>query len=96
MMRVINTENLVEFSKIHPDAEVSLDAWRQIAEQAEWRHIMDVKEVYPHADFVEGYTVFNIGGNKYRLITKITYKVKTIYIKQVLTHTEYDEGKWKK
>lgn len=95
-MRVIGIENLVEFSKIHSDAEVPLDVWRQTAEQAEWKHIMDVRQVYPNADFVEGYTVFNIGGNKYRLITKITYIVKTIYIKQVLTHSEYDEGKWKK
>ncbi|WP_236556950.1 type II toxin-antitoxin system HigB family toxin [Calothrix sp. PCC 7507] len=96
MMRVIGLENLVEFSKIHPDAEVPLDTWRQAAEQAEWKHIIDLREVYPHADFVEGYTVFNIGGNKYRLITKITYIVKTINIKYVLTHSEYDEGKWKK
>jgi mRNA interferase HigB len=95
-MRVIGLESLVEFSKIHPDAEVPLDAWRQVAEQAEWKHIIDVREVYPHADFVEGYTVFNIGGNKYRLITKITYIVKSINIKYVLTHNEYDEGKWKK
>ncbi|MDB9467474.1 type II toxin-antitoxin system HigB family toxin [Dolichospermum circinale CS-539] len=52
---------------------------------------MDVREVYPHADFVQGYTVFNIGGNKFRLITKITYKVKTIKIENVLTHSEYNE-----
>lgn len=95
-MRVIGIEKLVEFSTIYPDAEVPLNAWSQIAEQAEWRHIMDVRQVYPHADFVEGYTVFNIGGNKYRLITQINYIVKTINIRYVLTHSEYDEEKWKK
>lgn len=95
-MRVISLDKLVEFSKIHPDAESSLDSWRQIAEEAEWKHIIEVRQVYPHADFVEGYTVFNIGGNKYRLITKINYKLKTIVITDVLTHNEYDEGKWKK
>ncbi|MBG1269732.1 type II toxin-antitoxin system HigB family toxin [Nostoc sp. WHI] len=95
-MHIIGIENLVEFSKIYPDAEIPLDVWRQTAEQSDWKHIMDVKDVYPHADFVEGYTVFNIRGNKYRLITKIIYIVKTINIKQVLTHSEYDEGKWKK
>ena len=95
-MRVIGIESLVEFSKIHADSEVSLDAWLQTAQQTDWEHIIDLRNVYPHADFVEGYTVFNIGGNKYRLITKITYKVKTIKIESVLTHSEYDEGKWKK
>jgi len=96
MMRVIGIEKLVEFSTIYSDAEVPLDAWSQIAEQAEWKHIMDVRQVYPHADFVEGYTVFNIGGNKYRLITKITYIVKIIDIRYVLKHSEYNEEKWKK
>ncbi|MFB2918294.1 type II toxin-antitoxin system HigB family toxin [Aerosakkonema funiforme] len=95
-MRVISLDKLVEFSKIHPDAESSLDSWRQIAEEAEWKHIIEVRQVYAHADPVEGYTVFNIGGNKYRLITKINYKLKTIVITDVLTHSEYDEGKWKK
>lgn len=95
-MRVIGLDKLVEFSTIHPDAESSLDSWSQVAEEAEWKHIMEVRQVYPHADPVEGYTVFNIGGNKYRLITKINYKLKTILITDILTHSEYDERKWKK
>ncbi|WP_413175279.1 type II toxin-antitoxin system HigB family toxin [Anabaena azotica] len=95
-MQVIGIERITEFSKIHPDAEVSLNVWLQTAQQSEWKYINDVKEVYPHADYVEGYTVFNIGGNKFRLITKITYKVKTIKIEDVLTHSEYDKEKWKK
>ncbi|MBD2384354.1 type II toxin-antitoxin system HigB family toxin [Cylindrospermum sp. FACHB-282] len=95
-MKIIGIEYLSEFGQVHPDAEVPLDVWHQIAEKAEWKHIIDVREVYPHADFVEGYTVFNIGGNKYRLIAKITYIAKTIKIESVLTHSDYDEGKWKK
>ncbi len=47
-------------------------------------------------DFVESYTVFNIKGNEYRLITEINYKSQTIFIRYILTHTEYDEDKWKK
>ncbi|QSV55242.1 MAG: type II toxin-antitoxin system HigB family toxin [Dolichospermum sp. UKL201] len=95
-MKVIGIESLTEFSKIHPDSETSLNVWLQTAQKEEWKHIIDVREVYPHADFVQGYTVFNIGGNKFRLITKITYKVKTIKIEDVLTHSEYNEDKWKK
>ena len=74
---------------IHPNSEISLNVWLQTAQKEEWKHIIDVREVYPHADFVQGYTVFNIGGNKFRLITKITYKVKTIKIEDVLTHSEF-------
>jgi mRNA interferase HigB len=56
---------------------------------------MQVKRVYPHADLVGRCTVFNIKGNQYRLITKIEYRIQRIYVNQVLTHAEYDEGKWK-
>ena len=51
---------------------------------------------YPHADFVDPFTVFNIKGNTYRLIVKIEYRFARIYIKYFLTHAEYDKGEWKK
>jgi mRNA interferase HigB len=51
--------------------------------------------MFPHADQVDRLTVFNIGGNKYRLITYIVYEKKRIYIRDILTHKEYDKGKWK-
>ena len=51
-MKVIGIENLTEYSKIHPDAEISLNVWIQTAQKEEWKHIIDVREVYQHADFV--------------------------------------------
>jgi mRNA interferase HigB len=54
-----------------------------------------VRKTYAHADFVEPYTVFNIKGNTYRLITVISYRYQRIFIKYVLTHAEYDKDKWK-
>ncbi len=51
--------------------------------------------MFPNADSVGECTVFNIDGNKYRLITKINYKTKIVYIRFVLTHLEYDKDKWK-
>ncbi|NWF57845.1 MAG: type II toxin-antitoxin system HigB family toxin [Fischerella sp.] len=95
-MHVISRKALREFSDIHADAEIPLNVWYRIAKSATWKNIMDVKEVRPDADFVDGYTVFNIKGNNYRLITEINYKSQTIFIRHVFTHTEYDEGKWKK
>ena len=77
-MHVISRKALREFSAIHADAEISLDAWYRVAKSANWKNIIDVKEVRPDADFVEGYTVFNIKGNDYRLITEINYISQTI------------------
>lgn len=56
----------------------------------------DVRKVYPHADYVEPYTVFNIKGGAYRLIVKIEYRWQLIFVKHLLTHAEYDRGGWKK
>lgn len=58
--------------------------------------IAEVREIFPSADKVGRLTVFNIGGNKIRLIAAIHYNRKKIYIRAVLTHKEYDEGNWKK
>jgi len=57
--------------------------------------IEDVREALPHADKVGKLTVFNIGGNKVRLVAAIHYNRHKIYIRTVLTHTEYDKGDWK-
>ncbi len=55
----------------------------------------EVRRTYPHADAVKQYTVFNIKGNDYRLISKIEYRLGLIFVKEVLTHAEYDKGNWK-
>ena len=78
----------------HPDAERPLRAWFSIAKQSRWANIADVRRSHPKADKVGRFTVFDIGGNKYRLIVEISYKVGRIYIRQVLTHTEYDRHRW--
>ncbi len=57
--------------------------------------IAEIREIFPGADKIGKLTVFNIGGNKVRLIAAIHYNRKKIYIRAVLTHQEYDEGKWK-
>jgi len=68
----------------------------KIAKESQWRHLLYVKITYSKStDFVEGKTVFNIKGNKYRLITKINYRVGVIRVYCVLTHEEYNLGKWK-
>jgi mRNA interferase HigB len=77
------------------DLASPLDAWYRIAKKAEWKSLEDVKRVFPSADGVAKYTVFNIKGNHYRLITEINYSTGRLYIRHVLTHAEYSKGGWK-
>lgn len=90
---------LREFWEKHSDAERPLRDWYKTALEARWRNLQEVPRWYPHADGVkhenETLTVFNIGGNKFRLIARIRYDYQLINVRFVLTHREYDSGKWK-
>jgi mRNA interferase HigB len=90
-MRVLTKKTLQAFWEKFPDAEAPLRSWYKIAKKAEWRNLVEARNDFPHADLAGVCTIFNIGGNKYRLITKIYYPHKKILIRFVLTHTEYDK-----
>jgi mRNA interferase HigB len=94
-MHVISRKKLKAAATRHPDLEAALDAWFRIAKRAVWRDLTDVRMTLATADAVERWTVFNIKGNKYRLITEINYRFRRVYIRHVLTHAEYDREKWK-
>lgn len=94
-MNVISFKKLRDFAMSHPDAESQLTAWYKTAKKANWQNLAEVKRVYPSADIVGRYTVFNIRGNNYRLIARIVYRSQTLFIAHVLTHEEYDLGRWK-
>ena len=70
--------------------------WHQIAEHATWKSHAELLQTYPSADVIQRLTVFNIGGNDFRLITEIFYDDQTVLIRHVLTHAEYDKEHWKK
>lgn len=92
---MISRKVIEEFVKRYPKARTSLDQWYQVALQATWTSLADVRRVYPHADVVGRRTVFNIAGNHFRLIVRINYQRQIIYIGYILTHAEYDKGDWK-
>jgi mRNA interferase HigB len=79
----------------HEIAKQPLDDWYRIAKRANWNNLAEVRTVYPHADLVGSCIVFNVGGNKYRLIAKLDFQRRVLYIRFILTHKEYDEGGWK-
>ncbi|MCI0523994.1 MAG: type II toxin-antitoxin system HigB family toxin [Acidobacteria bacterium] len=93
-MRIISRKALREFWEVQPNAEQPLEDWYRITKHAEWSNLAQTRQDFPHADPVGDCTVFNIGGNKYRLITKIRYQYQRIYVIHVLTHKDYSKGKW--
>jgi mRNA interferase HigB len=94
-MNVISFKSIRAFSSKHPDAEVALRAWYTTAKRAIWHNLAELKCVYPSADLVGRYTVFNIRGNSDCLISRIVYKTRTVFIVGIMTHKEYDKEKWK-
>jgi mRNA interferase HigB len=91
-MRVISRKKLVAFWKIHEDAEDHLKSWFYEAEHATWKSFEDIKRHYSSADPIAGKRViFNIKGNKYRLIVKIHYNKGVVFIRFVGTHEEYNK-----
>jgi len=94
-VNVISFKRIRDFSSDHRDALAALTAWYKTAKKANWQNLAELKQTYPMADLVGRHVIFNIKGNKYRLITRIVYRSQTIFIAAVMMHEEYDLGKWK-
>jgi len=94
-MHVISRKALRTFWQRHPDSEEPLRLWHRLMTTTEFGSFAELRETFPSADRVDALTVFNIGGNKYRLITSIHFNRHKVYVRHVLTHAEYDLGNWK-
>ncbi len=94
-MHVINRKALRQFWEEHPDGENALARWFKIMQRNEFANLNALRATFPTADRVGDLIVFNIGGNKYRLIASIHFNRGKVYIRRVLTHSEYDKGDWK-
>jgi mRNA interferase HigB len=94
-LRLISRKAIVTFGRSHPQAISPLDAWYRSVLRARWQNLAEARKVLPHADPVDGLTVFNIGGNKYRLVARVNYRTRKVFIRAILTHAEYDKGEWK-
>ncbi len=91
-MRVLSRGTLREFWRKHPDAEGSLKAWFTEVSTAKWTTMVDIKKQYATASVVDNErVVFNIGGNKYRLVVKLWFPGQVIWIKFIGTHRSYDQ-----
>jgi len=94
-VRIISKRRIREFTKRFPKAVGPLKHWANAVEAADWRTPGELKGAFRSADFVGDLTVFNVGGNKYRLIAFVHYRRRIVYLKHILTHEEYDKGEWK-
>jgi mRNA interferase HigB len=94
-MHIITRKRLNEFAKKHPDTKNALSRWYTLIKRGTYKSFPEIRQEFPNADQVGKLTVFNIGGNKVRLIAAIHYNRQKVYIRAVLTHGEYDQGQWK-
>lgn len=91
-MVIIAWSTIAAFYQEHPDAKNALENWYDITEEADWSNINDVKKTFNSADYVgNDRIVFNIKGNKYRLVALIIFRTRTVFIRFVGTHSAYDK-----
>jgi mRNA interferase HigB len=94
-MHIISRKTLRLFWEQYPDSESALCRWLKIMQQNDYNSFDALRSTFPSADKVGDLIVFNIGGNKYRLIASIHFNRGKVYIRHILTHKEYDRGAWK-
>jgi mRNA interferase HigB len=94
-MHIITRSRLVEFWNQHSTAKTGLLLWYKITNAATWQNLVELHEIFPSADLVGNFIVFNIGGNKYRLIALVDYAYQKVFVRAILTHAEYDREDWK-
>ncbi|HRJ40545.1 MAG: type II toxin-antitoxin system HigB family toxin [Caldilineaceae bacterium] len=94
-MHIISRKRLREFWEDNPDSTTSLQRWYKIVSRSNFDNFQAIRHTFPSADLVGELVVFNIGGNKYRLIASVHFNRQKLYVRHVLTHSAYDRGEWK-
>jgi mRNA interferase HigB len=94
-VHIVSHKAIRIFCQKRPDARGALDYWYQVAKRATWTSFAEVKQSFNAADLVAPFVVFDIGGNKYRLIAEINFSRKVLFIRRIMTHGEYEKGAWK-
>lgn len=94
-MRIISYRKLREFIEDYPESQSALDGWYTATEAASWANFAELRQSFRSADVYKDCTIFDVGGNKFRLIALVVYKTHAVYVRSVLTHADYDKGKWK-
>lgn len=94
-MHVITRKRIIEAEDKFPQVATALRGWYQVINQSDFGSFAELKNAFNSVDKVGDLYVFNIGGNKLRLIAAVHFNTGRVFIRSILTHTEYDQGKWK-
>jgi mRNA interferase HigB len=94
-MRIISRKALRTYWESHPESEEVLKDWYSKIKRLEAKNFAELRQTFPSTDLVGDCSVFNIGGNNYRVIVHLDYSIQTVWIRFVLSHAEYDREKWK-
>ncbi len=94
-MKLVSNRRLREFAAANAHAEQPIQDFRRKIEKGSYANFAELRAVFPSADKVGQRFVFNVGGNKFRLVAAIDFSRRKMWVKAVLTHGEYDEGAWK-
>jgi mRNA interferase HigB len=89
-MRIISERSLREYWQQHANAESSMREFIKVVKQFNWTSFVDVREVFASADYHNGFVIFNVGGNNFRIIGIIEYRIHIVFISSVLSHSEYN------
>ena len=89
-MHVIAKKALEEFWLLHPNAKPPMESWYKIVVRTSFSSFDEIQRTFNSADYVDPFTIFNVGGNNFRIIAAIHYNRQKLYIRHVLTHSDYD------
>jgi mRNA interferase HigB len=98
-VHVISQKALREFARKHADAATPLGAWLKLARRRHFQNLAELKRTFASVDMVRvkgrDFYVFNIGGNKYRLVAAIHFNAQRLFVRHILTHADYNTERWK-
>ncbi len=95
-MHVVSQKRIWEAQGEHPESATALDGWYRLIKANQFENFAQLKTLFSSVDKVDDQYVFDIGGNKLRLIAQIIFNQKKVFIRHILTHKEYDKNQWKK
>lgn len=94
-MTILGSDKLEGFKQKHPAARNALAKWESVVRAASWKNFVELKATFSTASYVDGRTIFNVGGNKYRVMTVVQYALELVSVTDVETHPDYSRGRWK-
>ncbi|MDQ4119838.1 MAG: type II toxin-antitoxin system HigB family toxin [Acidobacteriota bacterium] len=97
-MRIISERKIREYTVENSESENAMREWIRVVRLADWHNFTDLRNTFNHADVFNNCVIFDVGGNKWRIIAKVEYQKHLVFIKRILTHNEYSfkNGKlWK-